>query len=241
MLTPRAQLEFDERYYRWALDDWRREIDEGFPFLTTLQGLLQKPILRLMNSLDGDERWLLAKALVKRGREDGVLTRWGDPFTDEDRQFEQLFLDMVSTVVSQPIILDLKDARARKRVFPKLNRRKFRRHIVTALSPVLGERYENWGGGEWRYNTPVGPWQIMTYIDAGGSIHQLCYEHDIIASEHVYLTQNINLLRWLGIGSQTEWQGVGDSDAEATAKALAKIVGHFMSAVPKLLEGLTPD
>lgn len=242
MLT--AKSEFDRRFFLWARQDWAREIEQNFPLLRSVNENL---ILKIMEDLEDTERWALAKALVKRGRSEELLNSCGDPLTDRDKEYERFYVDMVTKSISGEAYWDEERSRKAKEAFfaprdKRLNRRKFRKYIIQALIPILGEDYEDWGDWkEWRYCTPIGPWKVITYVDVGGSAHQLCYEHDIIASERVYLFQNISLLRWLGISSQIQWQCLQDSDAKPTAEALTKIVAHFMNVVPKLLEGLTPD
>jgi hypothetical protein len=113
---------------------------------------------------------------------------------------------------------------------------------VEALNPVLGNDYEEWGHWqEWRYVGHVGRWSIYTFVDVGGHSHQLVYDHSIVSEGGEYLHEAISLLSWLGIGGQTDWYGLVDADAEPTAAALARIVAHFMDAVPELLEGLEPE
>lgn len=237
-----VQTIFDERYYRWAKEDWKRELLDDFPFLRSIKGEIAGTAIRIIEALDNERRCSMAGALAKRGKSPKLLFRWGDPLTKDDEQFIKLYLDKYE---------EDRHREARKilpGMFPKradrksLRRRKLKQYIIKALSSVLGENYEDWGDWEeYRYHSIIGPWRIVTYIDVGGQSHQLCYHHDIEASEHVYLAQGISVLRWLGIASQTDWQCLYDSDAESTAQALAKMIAHFMDAAPKLLEGLSPD
>jgi len=69
----------------------------------------------------------------------------------------------------------------------KLNRRRFKKLVKQCLAPVLG-REDRWGGGgTWRYNTPVENLCVETYLDTGGTHHQLCYSHTIIFSGYLTL------------------------------------------------------
>ena len=184
----------------------------------------------------------MAIALAKRARDPEVLIKCGHRLTERDKGLAQLFMDMFESESWRETSKISPSGFLQKLDQKKLERKKFKQCIIRALSPILGENYEDCGDWEgWRYCNRVGPWQVITSIDVGGQYHQLCYEHDIIASEYVYLAQNINLFRWLGIASQTDWQDLLATDAEPTAEALARIIKHFMDAVPKLLEGLTPD
>jgi hypothetical protein len=232
---------FEERFYHWALQDWRCEIRKDFPRLRSMNDSQSDIALKIFQSLKKEEQWLMAKALVKWRRQ-SLLRQWNEEFTERDKHFVQLFLHLS----------EKERWREASRIQPgefmlkadqkKLKRKKLRQCIIRVLSSVLGDDYEDWGNWEeWRYRTDVGPWMIMTYIDVGGQFHQLCYHHSIIVSEHVRLIEFVSFLSWLGISGQTMWQDLHDTDAEPTAKILARIIKHFMDAVPKLLEGLTPD
>ena len=87
-----AKFKFEERLYRWALQDWKREIDEDFPLLGSLKDALAQRCLRIMRSLDEENRRLMATALAKRARKPEVLAKCFDPITKDDKRLEQLFM-----------------------------------------------------------------------------------------------------------------------------------------------------
>jgi hypothetical protein len=232
-----TQLKFQERYYRWALQDWEREIAEDFPLLRSIRDNNARLAIRLMIGIKSNQRLLLAKALTKRFRKP-ILAQWGDTFTEEDKRFEKLFMDELSQGSSleptYPNVISPEPL--------KLKREQLKHCLVRALSPALGENYEDWGNWKvWKYSTIIGAWQVITYFDIGGRFHQLSYAHEIMSPEQVYLARSISILGWFGISSQVMLQGLDDSDAKPTATALAKIIKHFMNVAPKLLEGLSPD
>jgi hypothetical protein len=221
------------------MEHWRSEIESGFPLL---RGTGQQSVLEMIEPLDHEERVAFGEALAKRGHPPDLLSAWGYPLSERDREFQSLYLNMMEGVVSGRVRLSKYKDQMLKETLSRKQRREFKTAIVQALASVLGDEYQDWGGWkEWRYCTPLGPWQVITYIDIGGRFHELCYEHDIIASENLYLAENINLLRWLGIASQRQWHGVSDPDIERTAISLADIITYFMDAAPRLLDGLSPD
>jgi hypothetical protein len=61
-----AKDEFAVRYYRWAREDFRREIGQGFPLLGSIKGTAALRLLAAMESLGPDEQVRFADALVKR-------------------------------------------------------------------------------------------------------------------------------------------------------------------------------
>jgi len=231
---------FDERLYRWALNGWKREIENDFPLL---RGAEENLVVNMMGSLQSDEiRLIFAKGLLKRGRDRQILSQWGDPFTDEEQELVQQYVDMVTGVVMGTVHINTGKWRDTKEKPKRLNRKKFKNLIIETLIPTFGVAYQDRGDWkEWVYKKQIGPWKLVTSIDIGGSLHQLCYEHSIMLSERVRLVEGLSIVRWLGIGGQTEWTSIDDSDAEATAKVLAKIASHFTESAPKLLEGLSPD
>jgi len=223
----------------WAMKHWMSEIRGGYPLLRAVS---EQIVLEIMESLSADERISFGGALAKRGYPAELLSAWGYPLSTKERKFQNLYLNMIEGIVSGRLTLKKPRGRVSAETLSQKQRRRLKAAIVKALNPVLGAECENWGGWkEWRYCTPVGPWQVVTYVDIGGGCHELCYEHDVIAAEDAYLAENVNLLRWLGIASQTQWHGLSDSDIEPTARSLAKIIAYFVNAAPTLLDGLSPD
>jgi len=237
----KAKTIFEERLYRWSLAEWRREINEGYPLLRRLKYSTARHVVLMMESFSKEHRWQMARALVKRFSPEGVH-HCDEEFTEEDRRYIQMYLDMMEKAIwieasQRPII-----ALHPEPCLDKLKRKPFRKLLVQRLTPILGADYDHEGGLGWMaYETMVGPWKVRTSIDTGGRYHQLCYDHWILISERERLYEGASLLRWLGISSQTMWQELDNSEAEWAAESLVKIVKHFMDAVPKLLEGLSPD
>jgi hypothetical protein len=185
----------------------------------------------------------MAKALVKRFTDEHVLEQCRQRLRSDERVLVRLYMDRLDGEMWKEAAATIPADRFPVGPRPKkLKRRKLKQCIVKALARVLGEEYEDLGDWEvWRYATLAGPWKVHTFVDVGGQGHQLTYGHSIIVSERVRLYEHISLLSWLGIASTTGWEGLADSDAEPTGERLAKIVGHFIEAAPKLLESLTPD
>lgn len=234
-----AKFKFEERYYLWSKELLKREFSDGFPLLKSVKGTLAQHYLRILEQLNKHQAYPMAYALMRRGTRKEILDKWDDAFTEKDQEYVDLYLRMGQ-------IEDHKDAMQRSPFKfmqkKKFNRRIFRKHIKSALDPVLGSDYKNLGGGLWRYCTSVGIWNIVTDIDTGGH-HPLFYDHVIQISNVLCLSEctSLSLLRWFGIASGTDWNNLVDEDAEPVAESLAKIVKYFLEAAPKLLEGLTLD
>ena len=231
-----AQSKFDERYYRWALLQWEREIAEDFPLLRSIYDNNAQLAIRLMTSIGKDQQGLLAETLAKRFRKP-MLAQWGESFTAENEQFEKLFMRECSrSICSAPSYQHSKNTQAHKASPKDLKRR-----LLKALTPVLGQPCERSGGAVCKYRTMIGPWQVVTYFDVGARFHQLSYAHDIMTAGQIYLARSISLLSWLGISSQVMLQKIDQGNAEAIAHALARIIERFVDVVPELLEALSPE
>lgn len=225
---------FDGRYYRWQISEWAREIKNEYPFLRLVK---EDSMIQIMEGLPDDKKMIMAKALVNRGISEEYLEKLGGKHTEEEKRFIDYFIE---------------EGRRLRHIFAcqtsledcnyhiKIDKKKFKQYIIEALSPILGSDIENQGGGVFVFCMPVGAWKIYTGIDIGGSRHNLSYEHAIESAGGKRIAHNISVLAWLGI-CQTQWQYLSNDDLKPTAESLSILCKHFMIAVPKLLEGLTPD
>jgi hypothetical protein len=236
----KVKLEFEERFFRWSILQWRNELDSDFLLLKSIKDPYIMFFLERLKKLPENERWIFVKALTKWGRDKDTLIRCGEHLTEIDEKYIKSYLDMVHGFTSGIILTYEEKVKYAEEAIKKINRKKFKKYLTKALEPIFGNNYEPCGRGEWRYRTLVGPWKIFTYIDIGGTYHQLCYDHCISANDHTNFAESLSILRWLGLASQTNWIGLSDDDIESTANEFAKIVEHFIKAAPKLLEGLTP-
>jgi len=79
------------RYYRWALDDARREVQEGFPLLRGVKSTLVIRALGFLESFAEVERPRVATSLVKRSHRRAVgLTAdsWGPEEEQVNRDYQ---------------------------------------------------------------------------------------------------------------------------------------------------------
>jgi len=67
-----AQAEFAVRYYRWAREEFRSEVEHRFPLLTKLNTRTSKACLHLMGRLAVNDQLNFAAALVKRFHKQAV-------------------------------------------------------------------------------------------------------------------------------------------------------------------------
>ena len=234
----KAKLQFEERFYNWCLRDWEREINQDYPFLSSVSYPSSRYAIRIMRSFPDKRRTLLASGLVKRFRQKDLLEQLGEEYTEEEKRLVQLYLD----VCQRSDWIETGNRSLEEEGKKRIKRKELKNCIVNSLSSVFLEGYEDCGGWEvWRYCTKFGPWQLLTYFDVGGTSEELSYDHSIIVSERVLLFEGISLLSWLGLSGSTSWKVTENSQIEHAAKTATVFCSHFMNAVPKLLEGLSPD
>lgn len=231
-----ARDQFAVRYYRWALEDFRREVREGLPLLRTIKGSFAVRAVTYMDSFGGDQL-RLATALVKRAHPK-ALTLVGESPSPEEEALIAGYDNGTRLRTREEDEYNAALLADAPRL--KINRGRFLSVIKEQLAPVFGNEGEPFSTkDEWRYQTGIGEWTVQTYIDVGGSVHQLAYSHAIRAAEHRYLNENVSIFRWLGIGGQTSWNLLTDADTSAAALSISRVCAHFVRAAPDLLSGLS--
>jgi hypothetical protein len=215
-----AADEFAVRYYRWALEDFRREIDADFPLIGPIKGSLAIRAVAYLRSPGLGDRHRVATALVKR-----VHTRAVDLMGDAWGVSERALADDFPSIMRTPRREDegYRRARGEDPASVKVSPAQLLAAVKRELTPVLGSEGEPFSTKyEWRYTTPVGPWTLVTLVDVGGSTHQLAYQHSLRASERSCLKEGVSVLSWLGIGGgHTQWNQLRGSDIESAAASLA--------------------
>ena len=231
--------EFAVRYYRWALDDARREVGDNFPLLRAVKSGLVTRAIAYFESLPNDERLRAATALVKRSHRRAVeLT--GDPRDAEDEAIERDYWRAAR--IARPEEEAYRQALLHEPDTLTIDRGRFLAAVKAQLAPVLGAGEPFSTKHEWRYDTSFDPWTLVTLIDVGGSGHQLAYSHTLRAAASRPLREGVSLCGWLGIGgAHTTWNQLTPADTAGAARALARVCAHFVLAVPALVAGLVPD
>jgi len=226
------EIEFWRRFYAWSIADWHREINQGLPFL----GSLNSGYLRaLLSELCDEEIADFAKAMVKSGIRPELQQELGLTTTNTDRYYHDLYMRKWNEALfTDPLYKKLERA-ARDKVHVAT----FKKSISMALAPLLGTEFDDIEGWKvWRYVNEMGPWKIHTIIQIGDD--QLSYEQSVFCGS-IYLLKQCSLLRWLGLSAGTEWGGLTNSDIPYVSETLAKLIDHFINALQKLLENVTPE
>jgi hypothetical protein len=234
-----ARNAFAVRYYRWALHDMEREIDQGLPLLRSIQGSLAMRAVDLLESIDAGERRRVATVLVKRGHRK-ALEIAGDGWGEAETSIDTRIRDALRA--PSPREAEYNDASLHNPSSIKVSRAALLSAVTRTLTPVLGTPGAAFSTKrEWRFATSVGEWTLVTLVDTGGSTHQLAYMQTIQADDRRRLQEGISILSWTGIGgANTQWNRLTAAGIDAAAGAAAAACERFLHAAPELLQGLTP-
>jgi len=240
MQTHKAIEVFAMRYYRWALGDFHREIQEGFPLLRRIKGRSSLRLLAAMEPLQRDEQMRFSTALVKRFHPQ-AMTITGEGLTAEEDELLQRYVDSILVPAKEEREIDRQVQAGTLRL--SLNKKEFVTLINRELQMVLGSPSQVQGSRELWYATRIGNWNVQTNINVSGRyLYQLDYHHRIGTTDHsCYLAQWATFLSWLGVSSQTTWDLLTQSDVPEAVETLALLCSHFMQAAPRLLEDLILD
>jgi hypothetical protein len=226
-----AKQIFAVRFYRWAVQDFAREVEQGFPLISSIKGNTSRMFIEVWDSLSAEEREILAVALVKRFHPEACALT-AEFMSGKEKGMVERYLSLTSQWLAG-------DAWVQGPA-KTLSRSKCASAIKRELKKVLGTPHF-WKGepNDPKYYTHIGPWLILTHVSAR---QPPWYFHRIIATGHIYLREATSIFGWLGIGGRLAWDLIlDDDDASGAAISMATICGHFISAAPKLLEGLSHD
>jgi hypothetical protein len=235
MISPELAKEatrFQINYYHWAQGEWEREVNEDLPIIRAIPNLASAVLLRFLEPLPRSDILRMAKALVKRAHPFALKSLSEELSVEETELLRGL--DQCWRQAGPSIGLEFW-ARESQREPAEVRRNKLREAIRGAIEPLAGDKAKAWARNEWRYRTRLGRWTIVTYIDFGGSAHDLVYHHDIEAGSQQYLARFVSALMWLGVAGQTSWTLLRPSEYSDAAGTLAGAWERFLDAAPSLL------
>src|SRR2546428_355874 len=127
-----ASDEFAVRYYRWALDDARREVQADFPLLRTVRSALPIRAVAYLEPFSETERLAKMTSLVKRSHRRAVSLT-GDSWGAEDERVDEHYRDAAR--VRRPEEEWRYDAMLHDPAKLKINRRRFLAAVKAELDP----------------------------------------------------------------------------------------------------------
>ncbi len=165
-----AKGELEVRLFRYALEEWRRELSNGFSLLRMVSRNSAVNTIEFLNALPEDETSQLARALTKRFHKAACI-RLGEPITSE----EASLLKRLEAARGNRLI-------SRSYQPPTSPDRAVRKAVITRLKSeltFLGSPESLGRFSEWRYVTFWRAWKIVTDVEALGRFGDCSYSHSV--------------------------------------------------------------
>jgi hypothetical protein len=223
-----AEKELSIRLYRWALQEWERELRDDFPEVRRVSGDAAIQAVRVFHALEPEQRPQLAHAMAKRFHKHACV-HLNEPLTEGELQLLK-WADSWRMMNAYR----LPDYVVPNKALCKVLIKELKGQLEFLGKP---ERVES---GVRLYRTPTETWQIVTVVDAGGRLG-CSYHHDIETTKGVSLRQNLSLLCWLGVSSQSHWRVGTEPEVTSAVTEISRLCRHILDVALSLLSGLTID
>jgi hypothetical protein len=207
-------------YYKWALEDARREVHEDFRLLRSVSGRIAGKARAFLEGVQAADRTATAVSLSRyfNGR---FATLAGDSVSERDasvhRAWRQALIRPAYTDVPHLVPVTARSTR------------EGRHHIVNALSGSVSTRLDT---KTERFDRPYNGWMLSTTVEL--SIGRCSYFHNLtLSGENVLF--NVSLLSWMGFSSQTTWDLIVPGEEDNAVARMAALCRHFCGAMENLL------
>lgn len=225
---------FALRFYKWAVADARREIENDFPLLRGIKSDHNYRFLAFMWSLSSvNERIKYHSARLRRGFSDCAKLA-GEEVSEDDKTLVSEMRNKIVMLLPPEHIV--KAAR-------KINRSVLRKKLKAEIAQNLGTLVRPTGATEWDFVTPVNGWVVETNVDTGGSF-QIQYSHIIRWGGEERPGKGTWISEWPKRGLSwlltATWDDLASSEDEIV-KSFSACCSHFLKALPELLDGLVLD
>jgi hypothetical protein len=247
-----AKLEFEIRYYWWAISEWEKEINESFPNLRLFKAGSFQHLHQFMQNLDKEEHLVLAHALLNRFHSSAVK-KLGVITTEE----EIALLEKRDKFCGSSFQNEMEELQARRRAGEKIkfvSKTKLRKIMADKFTKAYGERCVKILGEGWDpwFEMKFAGWIVPTGFTFGRSESMISYSHSIGSEAKIPIPEfppevwpptmrlglHISFGSWLGICNRTQWEHLLTEDVEPACDAVLKLCGRFFDVAPKLLKGL---
>ena len=233
-----AERELQQRLYRWAQATMRREVAEDFPAIRACQhGRHVRCFLEWIGGMNAERRLPICLTLVRRQNELHL------PKAERSPEAAAVFMECYAACCHYHDILPpVPDSDRRAPGFVKADPDRCMEKIIQQLTPLCGEprkpqRYKR------KFIKQYGDWTFTTYAqiwlsDDSVGCHSFLQRSDSKGSRfYEAWPSRIDSLMLLGISSN-HFIFVGQSHETLCADALRASVEMFVSAIPKLIDGL---
>lgn len=226
--------EFGKHIYLWSIKDWERERESDYRFLRLFKDSYVDYFIEYIKKLDNQQFEIFSKLLINRFTKKDILDIFDEAYSKEDDAiYQQIYnnfeIDQIQkgrrSIIESSLV--------------SLDRKQIKNAINEKLLPLFKNGPFNWGDWkEWWYISTIGPWQVRTYFDVGCRDSILSYGHTIMLSEKEVLCQDVSLLNWLGLSSQSKICQLDLKDIKGAVEEIKILVKYFLDVVPCLLNGI---
>jgi hypothetical protein len=224
---------FSMRYYRWALEDARREVREDFSLMRKVKQSNLNSLLNWLELYSLKEQMEYFTAMIKHSHHKAASVAGATVSPQEEALIQKSRIIWMSPTKVRTDILQQKVVGTWRRC----NQKKIALLVRKHAEPMLGKDVESSGTHGCRYQTDVPGFIIYTCINFGGRSADISYYQLITTPSGEKVKHSISLLAWLGIG-ETVWTDLTEADIEPAAEAVVEICRHFLNAARSLLTKL---
>jgi hypothetical protein len=246
-----AKLEFETRYYLWAISESAKEINEDFPNLRLFKNGECWELHQFMQQLDRGEQLMLLHGRLKFIHPE-ILPVLGESISTD----ENILLDRFGCADFRyhPNKVRTPKFGANGEKIKYASRSKIKKVLAAKFLDIYGSRCIKISPDEYpdlRYEMKFSGWIVYTFFTFSGRARVLDYVHGIESEETIpnppfppelwmsamRLQEGISFGRWLGLGG-TSWECLLPEEVEPACDMIIKFCGQFYDVLPKLLKGL---
>lgn len=235
-----ARNTFALRLYDWSLNDFRREIDQGCPLLSSV-GLNNRHVTAFVawvKDMPHDQRQILMRALVWRAHRNAAKLRGEAMSAAEEKSWNREFY--LETSIRMHELPPLATADWRLPTFRPIDPDNCLGVLRSSLSPTLGRSARR--KSKVCATKKIGDWKVISEFtfDRGDKELRLEYQfvrkddRPIIGFSSPYPRNPF----WFYGVSTTNVSTKSEADSQPMAQVMAKIAEHFVAQADPLFAGL---
>lgn len=250
MTFSEAKREFNVRYYRWAISEFEKEVDEGLPTLRLFKAGGAWRVSQFMLKLSRRQQSLLARSLLKSSHPDAVATLGeGERCSPAEEAIRRQCDAQLNN-----ILIFGRDLRARINAGEPIKlatRMRLRKAMMARFKAAFGPECVDLARADeddeiLRFAMKRAGWFVTTSFYFGRGKPVIDYSHGIASEEPLLYRPGIGPMvmasatsfnSCLGV-SRGEWHYLTVDEVEPICHAVIKLCAHFFDSLPSLLLGL---
>ena len=240
-----AQTQFNIRYYRWALIEAEKEVNESFPALWLFKGGLTWDFYQFIRQLRRADQIIFLRGLIKRYHR-AAAEALGVSISGEEEALFTQFRNFRPVGGFERELLKRRKAGEEVKLASKA---KLRKAVSARFQQAFTDQQMGANiAGDLRFEKNSGTgWVVNTDFWFGRQECLISYTH-LICSEEKCPDPNFigpakvlaSMLCWTGMYN-LEWKYLLDEDVEPACNSVVDLCVQFFDVLPKLLDGLDYD